>query len=203
MRLPRPGRRFFVLLDELAQQLVQAAGLCAELYDRFPEAGDRIARLTPSKRTARRTGAELQAALNATFTTPADRDDLLALVTSLGATIDAVRDAADAIDLYRLRTIPERARAQARLVLLASERIGDATARLWRMPDLSSELDDVYALEDEGDRIARDALARLFAGGGEPIDVIRLKSVHDALENALDSAKTTARALESLVLKSR
>jgi len=49
----------------------------------------------------------------------------------------------------------------------------------------------------------RDALARLFASGAEPLEIVRTKTLHDRLEQALDSTKAAASALERIAVTTR
>jgi len=203
MRIGRSGARSFELLAEASRNVVVAATLCAELYERYPETDDRVARIGAAEDAGDRITHELHAMLNGTFVTPIDREDLLALAGALDTICDEIDESATVLELVGPVSVPERARAQARIVQLASERLSDATERLARMPDLAPELQDVYALEDEGDRIRRDAIARLFASGEAPLEVVRLKTIHEQLERAVDATKTAARALETIVVKNR
>jgi uncharacterized protein Yka (UPF0111/DUF47 family) len=197
------GRRFFDPLADAARHLVEAATLCWELYDRYPEAGDRLERIQALEAVADAITAGTYERLHRTFVTPIEREDLLALARALDDVCDLIEEAATQLDVLRVPVVPERARAQARILLHACERIMDAVERVHRLPDLSAEIEDVYALEDEGDRVVRDALARLFASGEDPLSIIRVKGLHDALERAIDATKTTARVLEAIVLKNR
>ena len=56
-------------------------------------------------------------------------------------------------------------------------------------------------LEDEGDRISREALVALFAGGIDPMVVIRWKDVFERLEQAIDACERVAHVLEGIVAK--
>ena len=164
---------------------------------------NRVALIRESEQEGDRITAGLHRALTSALLTPVDREDMLAVATALDDVCDDIEDCANALELYAVHSVPERAREQARLLLLACERLSDAAERLWKLPDLSMEIADVFALEDEGDRTRRDALARLFAGGADPLDVVRTKSLHDGLERALDSTKAAAQAMQSLVVQHR
>jgi uncharacterized protein len=203
VRLTRRGRRSFEPIAAAARNVVVAARLNMELYDRFPESGERVALIRETEQEGDRITAGMHRALTKALLTPVDREDMLAVATALDDVCDDIEDCANALELYAVHSVPERAREQARLLLLACERLSDAAERLWRLPDLSTEVADVFALEDEGDRTRRDALARLFAGGADPLDVVRTKSLHDGLERALDSTKAAAQAMQSLVVQHR
>jgi uncharacterized protein Yka (UPF0111/DUF47 family) len=197
------GRRIFALLEAATRNLVSMSALCAELYDRFPEAGDRVVRIRAAEHEGDRITRELYEVLHGTFSTPLPREHLLGLARAVDDVVDAVEEAATELGLVGVESVPERARAQARLVLHASERLADAVERLRTRPNLEAEVGDIYALEDEGDQLVRDALARLFASGAEPLEIVRMKTLHDRLEQALDSTKAAAIALERIAVTTR
>jgi uncharacterized protein Yka (UPF0111/DUF47 family) len=201
--LGRPARAIFDLLEQGARNLVVMSGLLADLYDRFPEAGDRVERIRALEDDGNRITRDLYAALHRTFSTPMPREHLLALARALDAVCDAVEEAATELELVGVRSVPERARAQARLVLHSCERLADAVERLRRRPNLEAEVADIYALEDEGDQLVRDALARLFASGAEPLEIVRTKTLHDKLEHAVDLTKAAAATLERIAVTTR
>jgi uncharacterized protein len=201
--LGRPGRAIYDLLEAATRNLVSMSALCAELYDRFPEAGDRVLQIRAAEDEGDRITRDLYEALHRTFATPLPREQLLGLARAIDDVADAVEEAATELELVGVQSVPERARAQARLVLHACERLGDAVERLRQRPNLEAEVADIYALEDEGDQLVRDALARLFASGAEPLEIVRTKTLHDRLEQALDSTKAAASALERIAVTTR
>jgi predicted phosphate transport protein (TIGR00153 family) len=201
--LGRPARKIFDLLEDAARNLVLMSTLLADLYDRFPEAGDRVVRIRAAEDEGDRITRALYEALHRTLSTPMPREHLLALARALDDVSDAIEEAATELELVAVRSVPERARAQARLVLQACERLSDAVERLRRRPNLEAEVADVYALEDEGDQLVRDAIARLFASGAEPLEIVRLKTLHDRLEQAVDLTKAAASTLERIAVTTR
>jgi uncharacterized protein Yka (UPF0111/DUF47 family) len=199
-----PGvRRIFDLLDASARNLVLMSTLLAGLYDRFPEAGPRVARIQAAEQESDRLTRETYLALQRVFSTPMPREDLFALALALDDIGDAIEQAATELELVGVRSVPEQARAQARLVLQGCERLGDAVERLRRQPNLEAEVADIYVLEDEGDQIVRDALAQLFASGAEPLEIVRTKTLHDRLEHAVDLTKAAAATLEQIAVTTR
>jgi uncharacterized protein Yka (UPF0111/DUF47 family) len=85
----------------------------------------------------------------------------------------------------------------------AVAKLADAIARLEGLKDISALLVDIHTLEDEGDRIVRAAIARLFRDGHDPLVVIRWKDIYEHLEQAVDSCERSAHVLESIYLKNR
>ena len=60
---------------------------------------------------------------------------------------------------------------------------------------------EVHRLENEGDRLVRQAIASLFESGIDPMVVIRWKDIFERLESAIDSTQRAAFILEGIVIK--
>ena len=75
--------------------------------------------------------------------------------------------------------------------------------RLEGFKDSKREIIELRELEDEGDRIAHDAVASLFADGADPLAVIRWKDIHEALEEAVDACDKGANVLEAILVENR
>jgi len=67
---------------------------------------------------------------------------------------------------------------------------------------VQDELIKLKELEDEGDRVVRDAIADLFRDERiDPLTVIRWKDIFEALEDALDACETAANVVGNVVVK--
>ena len=75
--------------------------------------------------------------------------------------------------------------------------------RLRDFGDMSHYTVEVNRLENDGDRISREAMAALFEGGIDPMVVIRWKDVFERLEAAIDATETAMNTLEGVVIKNR
>jgi uncharacterized protein len=87
-------------------------------------------------------------------------------------------------------------------VLLQSTRqISEAMPSLRSFDAISHYTVEVNRLENEGDRISRDAIASLFESGIDPLVVIRWKDIFERLEEAIDACEHVANTLEGIVIK--
>ena len=57
-------------------------------------------------------------------------------------------------------------------------------------------------MENEADRVAREAIGKLFETEKDPIALIKMKELFEVLELATDKAEDAANVLEGVVLKS-
>ena len=76
-----------------------------------------------------------------------------------------------------------------------------AVPRLRELKDISHHTVEIHRLENDGDRIVREAMASLFEGGIDPMVVIRWKDIYEKLENAIDATETVANILEGIAIK--
>jgi uncharacterized protein Yka (UPF0111/DUF47 family) len=85
----------------------------------------------------------------------------------------------------------------------SGEQIAQALRCLRTGTELAPHLVEIHRLENEGDRLQRDGVASLFAGGIDPMVVIRWKDIFESLEAAVDACETVAHVLEGITLKQR
>ena len=140
--------------------------------------------------------------LNSTFVTPFDREDIHALAEELDDVVDDLLAVAHRMRLTQVPTptIPELTQQADLLIRMADETRG-LMDRLESMKGVQPHLDAIDRLESEGDAIYRQALARLFSGEYEALDVVRWKDVVEAMEQAVNTVEDISNVVEAIVLK--
>jgi len=197
-------REFFDLYSQASANTVEIARLLVELLDRFPEGGRAlIGQIKELEHLGDRLTHEIVLLLNKTFVTPFDRDDMYRLAGALDDICDHIDEAADNLGSYGVERVPEKAREQAGVILLASTKLDEAVRRLDGFKDSSDQLAELRALEDEGDALERDAVAELFRSTDDAKTIIRWKDIHERLEEAVDALENAADVLEAIVVKNR
>jgi len=140
--------------------------------------------------------------INETFVTPIDREDIYALASALDDIVDFTEEVGDYLGLYKIEAPMERAQDLARVLVHSARQIAKAMPRLRDFADISHYTVEINRLENEGDRLTREALASLFDDNGvDPMVVIRWKDIYDRLEAAIDATEAVANILESIVIK--
>jgi len=203
LKLTPQNRAFFGLFSRSSTNAVEIARLLVELLDRFPESTELIRRIKDREHEGDRLTHEVVDLLNRTFVTPFDRDDMYRLATAIDDVCDHVDEAADNIALYGVRVVPPEAKAQADVILRSAIELDEAVELLEGFKDSSAHLAELRELEDEGDRLVRDAVAGLFRSGQDPISIIRWKDIHEQLEDAVDACENAADVLEAILVKNR
>jgi uncharacterized protein len=204
LRLTPQKREFFELYARASANVIEIARLLVELLETFPQDGSAlIGRIKDCEHEGDRLTHEVVDLLNRTFVTPFDRDDMYRLAGALDDICDNVDEAADNLGVYGVERVPEKARAQARVILRAATKLDEAISRLEGFRDSSEELDTLRALEDEGDELVRDAVAELFRSTDDAKAIIRWKDIHERLEEAVDALENAADVLEAILVKNR
>jgi predicted phosphate transport protein (TIGR00153 family) len=139
--------------------------------------------------------------LNQTFVTPIDREDILQLASALDDIVDYTEEVADYLGLYRIEAPMIQAQKLAGVLRQATHQIAQAIPLVRGFKDISAPTVEVHRLENEADRIVREAIASLFEVGIDPMVVIRWKDIFERLENAIDSTERAAYILEGIVIK--
>jgi predicted phosphate transport protein (TIGR00153 family) len=204
LRLTPQKREFFDLYAQASANTVEIARLLVELLDTFPrDGGALIARIKDREHEGDRLTHEVVDLLNRTFVTPFDRDDMYRLAGALDDICDNMDEAADNLGVYGVERVPEKARAQAEVILRAATKLDEAIRRLEGFRDSSQQLDALRELEDEGDALVRDAIGELFRSTDDAKVIIRWKDIHERLEEAVDALEHAADVLEAILVKNR
>jgi predicted phosphate transport protein (TIGR00153 family) len=203
--LPRRVDATLMSLVEESGRNVQRAGLLLhDLLVEYPEhislaqdlkvcerEGDRITHDIIHRLTGRRVHA------------PFDTGDGYQLATALDDIVDYAEQACAQLGLYGVEAPMEQAVEFTEVLVGAGEQIARALRCLRTGTELAPHLVEIHRLENEGDRLQRDGVASLFAGGIDPMMVIRWKDIFESLEGAVDACETVAHVLEGITLKQR
>ena len=132
-----------------------------------------------------------------------DAAELHALASTVDDVVDHAEEAADMIGRYKIEAPMEQASELAAVLAEAAAEVAGALKDLRKGDDITSRIVEIHRLDNEGDRVSRAGLGSLFAGGIDPMVVIRWKDVYDSLERAVDACEGVANELETLTLRRR
>ena len=194
-------REFFNLFEEAARNVVRGADLLDQMLAHYPDSADLARDIVICEQEGDRITHDIHQRLNSTFVTPIDREDILELASALDDIVDFVEEVADYMGLYKIEAPMEQSQQLARVLAQAGRQISEAMPRLRNFDDMSHYTVEVNRLENEGDRISRDAIASLFEAGIDPLVVIRWKDIFERLEEAIDATEHVANILQGVVIK--
>jgi uncharacterized protein len=194
-------RVYFDLFEEAGQNILKTANLLDQMLSNFPDSKDLAQEILDCEHEGDRITHDIIDRLNHTFVTPIDREDILALASALDDIVDYTEEVADYLGLYKIEAPMDQAITLAHVLKSAAQQISEAIPRLKGFRDISNYTVEINRLENEGDRITREAVAALFDGGIDPMVVIRWKDLYERLEEAIDATEKVANIMEGIVIK--
>jgi uncharacterized protein len=196
-------REFFDLFEEAGANIVRASELLLRMLEQWPDHSELARDVLVCEQDGDRITHGIIQRLNSTFVTPIDREDIYALASSLDDIVDFIEEVSDFLGLYRIEAPMDKATEMGRILHESSRAIAGAIPRLRTFKDIHHFTVEVNRLENEGDRVLREALASLFERGIDPMLVIRWKDIFERLEDAIDSTEKAAHILEGIVIKNQ
>ncbi|MEA2330878.1 MAG: uncharacterized protein QOH58_1016 [Thermoleophilaceae bacterium] len=194
-------REFFDLFEEAGGNILRAAGLLEQMLRDFPEHNELARDILICEQDGDRITHDIIQRLNQTFVTPIDREDIYALASALEDVVDYTEEVADYLGLYKIEAPMQQAQDLAHVLHACGRQISEAMPRLRGFRDISHYTVEINRLENDGDRITREAIASLFDNGIDPMVVIRWKDIFERLEEAIDATERVANILEGIVIK--
>jgi uncharacterized protein Yka (UPF0111/DUF47 family) len=205
MRLmrPKPDPRVLDLFQESGLNVQKTARLLRELLSDYPESNGIGGEIVECEHEGDRIAHDIlhRAAQQAARRTVPDAADVHALTGALDDIVDFSEEAADQLSRYGVEASMLPAQEIADVLVRASDELAAALAGLHDGSDAGPHLVEIHRLENEADRIVRDAVASLFVNGIDPMVVIRWKDIFESLEAAVDACETAANVLEGIALK--
>ena len=195
-------RQFFVLFRENATNLMEGLKVLNTLLN---STADQFVQHHTLLRDLEHRGDEIthrvHQELNQTFLTPFDREDIYALAGAVDDVIDLAEETAATIVLDRVDAISPEAKELGAILLELGQQLVEAFDHLESRKDPEAHWVRIHELENEGDRVSRQAIGNLFQHSQDPIHIIKWKDVYNLLEQTIDRTEDVANILETVTLK--
>jgi uncharacterized protein Yka (UPF0111/DUF47 family) len=201
--IPRE-ERFFDMFDEASATLTRASARFLEMVTEFDRLEDRSQELKAAEREVDQVVGKIIQALDRSFITPLDREDIHSLAVSLDDVMDNMEETAHRFAVFRIERPTPQAVALARIVRDACHHLEGAVRlvrNLKNSEQIQEHLREIGRLENEGDAIYRDSESGLFANPPDLLLLIKLRELYGWLEETIDSCKDVAHVLSEIVIK--
>jgi predicted phosphate transport protein (TIGR00153 family) len=198
--IPR-NEDFYDLFESASANLTEAARLLLKLLTDFSDPEASHAEILQREHDGDEMTHQIMRALNTTFVTPFDREDIHRLASEIDDIVDGIEAVSDLLVLHRIEEPLPEMRQQADVLARAADQCYQAMTGLRGFQGLDQYWVEINRLENEGDRVYRKTVARLFSGDYKAMDVLKWKDLVDQLEAAIDGCEDVANTLESIVLK--
>jgi predicted phosphate transport protein (TIGR00153 family) len=201
LRLRPIDTSFYELFTASAEHIVTGAGLLAEMTSEDADRPGVAKRMRQAEHECDENTHAIVRRVNSSFVTPFDREDIYSLASALDDVMDQLDEVVDLILLYEVVTLPPEVLSQVEIIQRCAEITAEAMPKLRTMADLDEYWIEINRLENSGDKSYRRTLARLFGGDYKAIEVLKLKDIVTALEEAIDAFEKVANIVEQIAVK--
>jgi predicted phosphate transport protein (TIGR00153 family) len=194
-------RVFFDLFAQAGGNSLRAAKLLQEMLKGWPESAELAREILLVEQEGDRITHDISQRTNSTFVTPIDAEDIYNLAGKIDDIVDHIEEAADFMGLYGIEAPMDKAQEMADVLVKACEQLAVLLENMRGYKDLDQYWIEIHRIENDGDRLYREALASLFRGGIDPMAVIRWRDIILRLERAIDATEEAATVVETIATK--
>lgn len=196
--------KFFDMFDNLATTITRAAAAFFELVTLFDNVPRRCADIKKEEEAGDHLVFQVIKALDRSFITPFDREDIHKLASRLDDVLDNMEETAHRLMVFRIEK-PERAAVDmARIIKEACDHVAQAVRKcrhLKKPEEIQTHLKEITRLENEADRIYRDADGAIFADPPDILTLIKWRELYEWLEATVDACKEVSQVISEIVIK--
>ncbi|HTU19952.1 MAG TPA: DUF47 family protein [Gemmataceae bacterium] len=201
--LPRE-ETFFDMFKEASTILNRAADKFLSLVTQFDRLQERSNEIQEEEHACDQVVERIIVALDRTFITPLDREDIHNLATRLDDILDNIEETAYRFATFRIEKATPAAEAMARIIHECCRHLGEVLSLCRDMKDMEAiqmRLREIWRLENEGDRIYRESDGALFANPPDILLLIKWRELYGWLEDTVDACKHLAMTVSEIVIK--
>jgi uncharacterized protein len=205
--LPRQ-ERFQELLGRDTQNLVLAARLFLTIAQStsLADRREKLVALKGLEYEGDQVTRQIFEALNSTFITPFDREDLRSLAIDIDDILDYLEGIAQLLVIFEIERAPEPLTHFAEILLELTLQVDQLSRLVWDMKnerEIAGGMVRVSELENQADAVYLSVLAALFRkdSGYEAVEILKWKEIYQGLEDACDCCKDFTHVLGNVVIK--
>lgn len=202
--------KFFEILQEQSALVEEGAVALVDMLEKYESAYKEREGVRTLKRVIKEIEHrgdikthEIYSALNATFITPLDREDIASLAGALDDILDFTWATANHLHLYDVAKPPKELLEVAMLLRDQAHHLRDVLTWLpepAKREQLRAKLVEIHALENQADDITNRAKAALFQQD-DVKHIIKMKDIFEHIETATDKCEDAADVVRDILVK--
>lgn len=196
-------KEILAILDDLSKKATETSGVLVDLFSNIEKAADYQITIKKLERDADGLTRAVFAELNKTFITPLDREDIQRIASKTDDVIDFIEGISGRIVNYNVTSTPPFMLDIAKELDRATKEVHYMISRLNKVKsdkDIINHCRNTSDIEHNIDDLYRKAVGKLF-DSNDPIYIIKMKDIYEALETASDRCVDVADVVEDIVLK--
>lgn len=196
-------KEILIILDNLAIKAKETGEQLVLLFSNMDKADEYNAKIKKLEREADELTRSIFAELNKTFITPIDREDIQRIASKTDDVIDYMEGISGRIKSYNVSSAPPFMLEIAKELVNAIKEVELLISRLKDVKVDKSLIDHcrkISDIEHNIDDLYRAAVGNLFETN-DAVNIIKLKDIYEAIEQASDRCLDVADVVEDVVLK--
>jgi Phosphate transport regulator (distant homolog of PhoU) len=204
-RLKPKENKFFVLFSKSSRLVEEVTNCLSQAMNSTTDLENILAVANQFEQEADSINDQIIDELKKTFITPLDREDLFSLANLLDDFVDQTQEIIERMYVYQAKEPIETALQLSQSISL----VGASIVRIFDMiedihgnqQELLSEVRKIVQAENDGDRLYRQGMAKLFSECKDPIEIIKWKEILEHMEDCLDHGEKMGDVIRGVVMK--
>jgi uncharacterized protein len=196
--------QFYDWFEKATANLLDAAQQLLDLFDHYDDVENRVARLTELEHRGDFIVHEVMHLLIHTLIVPLDGEDIERLISALDDALDGIEATAVRMLIFQIEAPTEQARQLARLIRSGAQELHLAMPNLREKKNfrqVNAHIVEINTLENNGDRVLREALVEIVKHKDDMFNLIRWKEIYEMLEETTDRMEDVADVLQRVIIK--
>jgi phosphate transport system protein len=200
-RMMPEEREFLGLIESAAHNLLDAAKSLQLMFEDYTDPTEKWQKIRDTEHEGDAITHRIMKRLNQTFIPFFDRENLHALASALDDVVDFIEATASRMVLYKIEQPTPESREMVALIMASAEQVAKAVGQLPRFDTVQETCVEINRLENAADDLFRRAIARLFEGDLQVLEVTKWKEIYESLEGVTDRCEDVANVVETIALK--
>jgi len=195
---------FFTRLKEFTAKILVVGDVFEDLVRDYTDVESKVARLKRLETECDGLTHNILTALNASFVTPFDREDIYDITKGLDEIVDLIEEVGSRFMIYDVKQMRPQCAPFAERISTCLRELDTLFQHLSdiKKNDIArTQIIEINRLENEGDEFFRSTLNDLFVNEKDPIELVRWKHLYEELEDCLDACESVANVIEGVVMK--
>lgn len=194
---------FFKTFEEMADAIVEAVEYFAKGLSDLSDVSAFAKTMKEYESKCDKNVHTILKQLNKTFITPIEREDIMALTTSLDDVLDGIEACASRFEMYNIHEKDEYITLFGDILVRSSHQIKKAIYLLTERKLLAIREPNIALneLENQADDLLRVSIKSLFTNVSDPIELMKRKEIYEMLEQTTDFCEDVANTLESIIMR--
>ncbi len=196
--------KFFELFRETANKACEASEMLLDFMNDEVFSEDKLKKIKDIEHDGDKIQHKILEQLNKSFITPFDREDIYYIAKGMDDIIDDIEYTSSRFVMLNLSKPTKQAKDLAALIAEGCKEVAGIMDELKNMKNnkaLAKKIIETNRIEEDGDKISRQAIKDLFRSDLPVLEIIKLREIYESLENTLDALEDVANAVEGIVMK--